>query len=39
MNEIFVLQAARFAALKHKDQLRKGSEPFCRQIRFFFCQQ
>lgn len=26
MNEIFVLQAARFAALKHKDQLRKGSD-------------
>lgn len=26
MNEILVLKAAQFAALKHKDQLRKGSD-------------
>ena len=26
MNEILVLKAARFAALKHRDQLRKGSD-------------
>jgi guanosine-3',5'-bis(diphosphate) 3'-pyrophosphohydrolase len=26
MNEILVLKAAQFAALKHRDQLRKGSD-------------